>query len=281
MKKILLTLIISLFCFNLYSQSANELFNQSIKYANANDLKKAEKITKELIKNYPNDEDIHLYWNNLGAFQSNQGNNKEALKSFSKSFELNDKYGVALLNRAKTYRDLEQFDNAIIDYKNVIKLDTNNEEALFDLAMLLSKREDYANAQVYYEKLIASNPEENYPAAINLVIVKKRQGDLDGALSDMNKLIEKIPSNEFLYENRANVYNNRADILMNMKRYDEAFVDIEKSLALEPDYVTAIITKGEIYYFKGDYGNACIFFKIAQSKGAPKEKLDKYMKNCK
>lgn len=281
MKKLLLTLIISLFCINLYSQTVKQLFKESIMAANANDFKGAERIIKLLIENFPNDEDNYLYWNNLGAFQSNQGNNKDALKSFTKSFELNNKYDVALLNRAKTYRDLKETDKAIIDYKKVIEIKNTNEEAYFDLAVLYSKREDYARAQECYEKLIELNPEENYPAAINLVIVKKRQGDLDGALSDMNKLIEKIPSNEFLYENRANVYNNRADILMNMKRYDEAFEDIEKSLALEPEYVTAIITKGEIYYFQGDYGNACIFFKIAQSKGAPKEKLKKYMKNCK
>lgn len=280
MKKVLLTLIISFFCINLYSQSADELFSQSIKYANANDFKKAEKTTKELIKKYPDDEDIHIYWNNLGAFQSNQGNYKEALKSYSKSFELNDKYILALNNRAKTYRDLEEFDKAIIDYKKVIEINKTDDDAYFELALLYSKKEDYAKARECYEKVIELAP-ESLGAPINLVIVKKKQGFLEDALSDMNKLIEKMPNDEILYENRANLYNNRADILMTMKRYDEAFEDIEKSLAIEPEYVTAIITKAEIYYLQGDYENACIFFKIAKSKGAPKEKLEKYMKNCK
>lgn len=281
MKKLLLTLIISLFCINLYSQSADELFSQSIKYANSKDFKNAEKTTKELIKKYPDHESNYLYWNNLGAFQSKQDNKKEAIKSFSKSFELNNLYDVALHNRAQTYRYLEQYDKAIIDYKNVIKLNIENSEALFDLALLYAKLEENTTAKEYFEKYIELFPNKRTPADLNLVLVKKKLGLFEDALSDLNKLIDNIPNNEILYNNRGYMYNSRADLFMNLKRYDEAFVDVEKSLEVDPEYTTAIITKGEIYYFQGDYGNACIFFKIALSKGAEKEKLDKYMKNCK
>jgi tetratricopeptide (TPR) repeat protein len=281
MKKLLLTLIISLFCINLYSQSADELFSQSIKYANSKDYKNAEKTTKELLKKYPDNKDNYLYWNNLGAFQSNQGNNKSALKSFTKSFELNNKYDVALLNRAKTYRDLKETDKAIIDYKKVIEINGENSEAIFDLALVYSYKEDYAHARECYEKAIALDPEESYGAKLNLAQIKRKQGFYEEALTDLDKVLEKIPTNENLYENRGYLYNSRADILMYLKRYDEAFEYIEMSLSIEPEYTTAIITKGEIYYFQGDYGNACIFFNLALSKGAPKEKLDKYMKNCK
>lgn len=281
MKKLLLTLIILLFCFNLYSQSAQELFTKSLEYSNANDFKNAEKTTKELIKKYPDHESNYLYWNNLGAFQSKQDNKKEALKSFSKSFELNNQFDVALHNRAQTYRYLEQYDKAIIDYKNVFKLNSENSEALFDLALLYAKLEENTNAREYFEKYIELFPDKRTPADLNLVLVKKKLGLFEDALSDLNKLIDNIHNNEILYNNRGYMYNSRADLFMNLERYDEAFVDVEKSLEVDPEFTTAIITKGEIYYFQGDYGNACIFFKIAQSKGAPKEKLDKYMKNCK
>lgn len=281
MKKVLFTLIISLFCLNLYSQTEKQLFKESLMYSDANKYKDAERITKILINTFQNSEDMHIYWNNLGYFQSKQDNKKEALKSFTKAFQLNNQFDLALHNRANTYKYLKQYDKAIIDYNNVIKINKDNSEALFDLALLYGRIEDFANSKKCFEKYIELFPDNRIPADLNLIKVKREMGLYDEALSDLNKLIDSIPNNEILYNNRGDLYNSRADLLMNMKRYDEAFVDVEKSLEIDPEYVTAIIIKGEIYYFKGDYGNACIFFKIALSKGAEKEKLEKYMKNCK
>jgi tetratricopeptide (TPR) repeat protein len=66
-----------------------------------------------------------------------------------------------------------------------------------------------------------------------------------------------------------------------MKEYDNAIKDIDKALEINPEYLVAIITKGEIYYDKGDYENACKYFNLGISKGFQKERIVTYLEKCK
>ena len=77
------------------------------------------------------------------------------------------------------------------------------------------------------------------------------------------------------------LYNNRADLYLKMKEYDKAIIDINKSLEIDPDYLVAIITKGEIYYEIGDFENACKYFNLGISKGFQKERIATYLEKCK
>lgn len=53
-------------------------------------------------------------------------------------------------------------------------------------------------------------------------------------------------------------YNNRAYVYMTQQAYAAALSDLDKAIALRPDYVNALMNRGDIYnyYFAIDYGRA-------------------------
>jgi len=77
------------------------------------------------------------------------------------------------------------------------------------------------------------------------------QGDCDKAISAYTRTIELNP-------NFAEAYNNRAYVYMVKKDYAAALPDLDRALQLRPDYVNALMSRGDIYnyYYAIDYERA-------------------------
>lgn len=72
-------------------------------------------------------------------------------------------------------------------------------------------------------------------------------GDCDSAVKSYSKSIE-------LNGNYPQSLNNRAFTLMRMQRYQEALDDLDAALVLNPNYINALMNRGDIrnYYFNID-----------------------------
>jgi len=73
---------------------------------------------------------------------------EDSIKDCSSALELDEKYLKALLRRAKSYMDLEQFDESVRDYETAHKMDRGNQEVRQSLhtakiRLKQSKRKDY------------------------------------------------------------------------------------------------------------------------------------------
>ena len=73
---------------------------------------------------------------------------KESIQDCTSALELDEKYFKAILRRAKSYMDLEMYDEAVRDYESANKMDRGNQEVrqLLQQAKLelkKSKRKDY------------------------------------------------------------------------------------------------------------------------------------------
>jgi len=79
------------------------------------------------------------------------------------------------------------------------------------------------------------NPTNQQPetaeAINNRGVAKRKQGDLDGALADFNKVIEMKPDAVGAYNNRGHVKQAKGD-------FDGAIVDYSKVIDLKPDAAT-------------------------------------------
>jgi tetratricopeptide (TPR) repeat protein len=77
------------------------------------------------------------------------------------------------------------------------------------------------------------------------------QGDCDKAIADYTRGIEVNP--DF-----AEAYNNRAYVYMVKKDYAAALPDLDHALQLRPNYVNALMNRGDIYnyYYEIDYERA-------------------------
>jgi len=77
------------------------------------------------------------------------------------------------------------------------------------------------------------------------------QGNCDQAIADYSRAIELNPK-------LAEAYNNRAYVHMVKKEYGAALGDLNQALQLRPDYVNALMNRGDIYnyYYAIDYQRA-------------------------
>jgi tetratricopeptide (TPR) repeat protein len=77
------------------------------------------------------------------------------------------------------------------------------------------------------------------------------QGSCDHAIASYTRAIELNPA-------FAEAYNNRAYVYMVKKDYAAALPDLDRALELRPDYVNALMNRGDIYnyYYAIDYERA-------------------------
>lgn len=70
-------------------------------------------------------------------------------------------YAFAQLSKANTYFNQEKYADAIVYYNKVLKKDQSNVEAVQNIAFSYRKLKDYTNAELFYAKATALNPEES------------------------------------------------------------------------------------------------------------------------
>ena len=66
-----------------------------------------------------------------------------------------------------------------------------------------------------------------------------------------------------------------------MKKLDKAMIDVEKSIELDPNYVIAQVTKGEVFMEIGNMEEACKQFNLAVELGIDKRVVKALLGKCK
>jgi tetratricopeptide (TPR) repeat protein len=126
---------------------------------------------------------------------------------------------------------------------------------------------------------------------VNRGIEKGKNGDLDGAVADFNRAIERNPKDDAAYYNRAQAkrlkkdaagaiadytraielgstnpaaYNNRGNARAEINDRDGAIADYTRAIELKPDYARAYYNRAVVKKEKGDATAAAADFKRAQ-----------------
>jgi tetratricopeptide (TPR) repeat protein len=104
----------------------------------------------------PNDADAH---NNLGIAYVSRGEFDEGIRHYQIALRLNPDYAEAYNNLGVAYASKGMIDQALgyVEYATQLKPDYF--EAHYNLALLYLKRNDQANANHVYERLLRTNPE--------------------------------------------------------------------------------------------------------------------------
>lgn len=154
-------------------------------------------ITEEAIKDFKkalainDDYEVNFL---LGKSFSHKGEYLIAVNYFNKSLDQNSSFSEALFNRAYTYYQLNEFDNAVEDYKKVVGLEPRNSTAMVNLGHifgLFGMRED---AIKYYSLAIEVNPMD-FNAYYNRANEKIFSNNYPEAISDLIKASELMPGN--------------------------------------------------------------------------------------
>jgi len=159
----------------------------------------------------------------------------------------------AYRNRGAAHYDKREFDRAIADFSEAVKIDANVVPQYFALAysrrgLASAEKKDYDRAIVDYSEAIKLNP-------TSIEVYKDRgvaygnKNDYDHAIADYSQAIKLDPNYALAYNNRGFAYFRKND-------FDRAIVDYTEAVRRNPNYALAYNNRGNAYFRKSDYDRA-------------------------
>lgn len=168
---------------------------------------------QEVITIAPDNSQAHM---NKGISLYKLGEYEDALSAFNTSIKLSPKFGIAYLNRGTLQADLHHYKRAISDYHKGLKLieDKNTRVKVFNnLGAVYIHADDFREAKKQFDQAIL--------------------------LSDDQK-------------EKALLYFRRAICWIDENELDSAYLDLQKSLELKPDYFEAFLLMAQINIKKNE-----------------------------
>ena len=183
-------------------------------------------------------------------------------------------------NALKLY-NLGNYDRAIDEFTEVIKIDPKFDRAYTNRGILWMEKGEYDRAIEDCTHAMELNPNQ-FQAYSCRGNAWRYKGEYDRAISDHTKAVELNPQN-------ARIYNNRGAVWINRGEYDRAVADFTKAIELDPKYPMPYYNRGNSLYCQGkfkeaipDYQKALernytpkdypyLMLLLAQRKGSPEE----------
>jgi tetratricopeptide (TPR) repeat protein len=151
---------------------------------------------------------------------------------------------IAFTNRGAAYFSEMQYERAIQDFSEVIRLDPQGPNGFYNRALAYKNKSQYDSAIQDFDQVIKLNP--NSAEAFNSrgeAYQLKRQGDR--AIQDFDQAIRLNPQDADAYSNRAIVYQGKG-------QYDRAIQDFDQAIRINPKDDEAYRNRGLVKKKKGD-----------------------------
>jgi len=194
-------------------------------------------------------EDRATAYNNRGWSYSNKDDYDRAIADFDEAIRLDPKFGLALVNRGWAYERKGDYTRAIADYDEAIHLDPNNSLAYNNHGWIHHLKGEYDEAIADYGEAIRTDPKDA-TAYINRCDAYNRKNEADRAIRDCEAAIRQ------------------------KGQYDLALRDYDKAIRLEPRLGWARVHRGLVYEKNGDNDSARADFTTALAI-PPEDKFDK------
>jgi tetratricopeptide (TPR) repeat protein len=179
-----------------------------------------------------------------GIMFAERGDYDMAIEDFTEAIKLNPNLAAAYFNRGNAYGFKEDYDRAIVDFNQAIRLDPNYARAYNNRGNAYAGKGDDDRAIADFNQAIRldSNNAYRYISRGNVYMNK---GDDDQAIADYSQAIKLDPNNANVYFNRGYAYDKIGD-------GDKAIADYTQAIKLAPNDADAYINRGVAYKAKGD-----------------------------
>ena len=170
----------------------------------------------------------YLAWSftGRGNAYSTKGQYDRAIANYDQAIRLNPNYAIAFYNRGYAWRAKGEYDRSIADYDQVIRLDPNFSAAFNNRGTAYDDKKDFDRAIADYDQAIRLDP--NYARAINnRGNAYEAKGDYALAALDFDEVTRLQPKN-------ANAWNHRCWARAIAGQLPQAILDCNESLRLNP-----------------------------------------------
>ena len=195
----------------------------------------------------------------------------------------------AYLSRGNVCLDKREYDKAIADFNEALRLDPRNARAYCGRGWAWNQKKEYDKAIADFNESLQLNPRFAM-AYNNRGIAWKCKCEYDNAIGDYNEALRLDPKFAMAYNNRgiawrlkaeygkaiadfgeavridprnAGAYCGRGWTWYLKKEYDKAIADYNESLRLDPRFALAYDNRGNACLDKGEYDNAIADFSEA------------------
>ncbi len=157
-----------------------------------------------------------------------------------------------MLQEAMQYYGQGQPDKAESIFKQVLKLDSQNSDANFNLGAIAEQKSDWTSALHYYQIALKSNPDDtetkNAVASMQAKIASNNESSKSNNSSSSKLSPAQITSLKSKVSQAANDYQSG--------NYDSAISNLEAVLAQAPDQADVYYALAQSYKAKGQYNDA-------------------------
>jgi tetratricopeptide (TPR) repeat protein len=155
---------------------------------------------------------------------------------------------IAYFNRGHAHSDRKEFDLAVADNTEALKLNPQYAAAYMNRGFAYAAEGDGAHALADYNKSIELSP-NGAIAYLNRGILHDNQHEADAAIADYTKAIQFDPNQMVPYFNRGLLYYAKRD-------YSGAVADFTKASQLSPNESLTFYCRGNSYFALGEFDKA-------------------------
>ena len=182
---------------------------------------------------------IPIIYNLLGASFSNINNDAEAIVAFKNALKIDSQNEEIIRNLAKSYNKLGEDKKAYECFNRAIKINPNNADAIFGIGLLELKKNNFQESITKFSLAIKYN-KNLFQAYYNKGIAYNYLGNLFEA---QKNYFEAININKSYHQ----AYNNLGSILIKIKKTNDAIKILEKAIEIKPNYIEALTNIGVAY----------------------------------
>jgi tetratricopeptide (TPR) repeat protein len=171
----------------------------------------------------------------------------QALEFFNEEVKRNPT-SSAYHTRGMIWNEKGEYDIAIGDYSEAIRLDPNNKFAYNSRGNALGDKKEYEKAVSDFNEAIRLYPKFSV-AYNNRGIAWRDKKEYEKAISDFNEAIRLDPKD-------ANAYSGRGAVWGAKKEYDKSIADFNEAIRLDPKLEYIYCNRAIAWNAKGDYVKA-------------------------
>lgn len=210
----------------------------------------------------PQDAKSHF---NQGLAYYSEGEYELAAAQFAKAVSVDKKYAAAYYNQGNAHYELGDLDQAIACYNqavNYFTVDADKADAYYNRARTYYDKGEPGKAVTEYDKAINlfTNDTDRAKAYNNRGLAHYEQAEYKRAIADYIEGINHASDDSIL----SILHRNRANALIKVNRLQDALLDCQKALELEPENPSTYVRLGQVYYQLGDHEAAISSYQEAE-----------------
>lgn len=282
MKKTLLFLLLTVVgSLPALSQTYDEWCERAVLATEQDSLERAEECIRQALRLEPANPRNALLFSNLGTIQRIQRRYEQALESYRLALNMAPMSVPILMNHATLSLEMGQNDKARVDYSQVIELEPHNTEALLMRAYIYMQQRDYKFARLDYDTLLKVDP-QSYSGRLGVATLCQREARYDEALIVLDGMLaDKGGTKSYTTSELAAVRVARAGVELDMLKPDQALLDLDEAIRLDPRQSEAYLMRGRVHLMLEKKTQAKRDLEKAVSLGIPQSEVRDLMNQCK